>query len=183
MTDLFASLGLFVVRGALDEAACDALRAQMDRAETSPANIGWQGAIDETHRRSLFARVEDPSVALDLFERMRPRVASHFGRALSGFEKPQFLVYEEGGFFREHVDVGGEGEGPRREIAVVLFLEHAHRGGALVLYDLVPTARAFGFPFAAEAGTLLAFPADLSHEVQVVEAGRRYTVVTWFTAT
>ncbi len=182
VADLFAGLGLFVVRGALDRAACAALRTQMDSAPKSPANIGWQGAIDESHRRSLFARVADPSVALDLFERMRPRVAAHFGRALVGFEKPQFLLYEQGGFFREHVDVGGEGTGPRREIAVVLFLEQAHRGGDLVLFDLVAGARELGFPFAAEEGTLIAFPADLAHEVKVVEEGRRYTVVTWFTA-
>jgi predicted 2-oxoglutarate/Fe(II)-dependent dioxygenase YbiX len=182
VTDLFAGLGLFVARGALDRGQCAALRAAMDAAPKSSANIGWQGAIDHSHRRSLYADVDDTAVRA-LLEELRPRVAKHFGRPLAGIEKPQFLIYEQGGFFREHVDVGGEGEAPRREIAVVLFLEQAHRGGALVLYDLMPGARTFGFPFAAEEGTLIAFPATLPHEVQVVEAGRRYTIASWFTGT
>ena len=39
---------------------------------------------------------------------------------------------------------------------------------------------ALGLPLEAEEGLLATFPADVVHEVRPVEAGERYTVVTWF---
>ena len=77
-----------------------------------------------------------------------------------------------------------------RRVAAVIFLNgegdpsvsDGYRGGALTLYGLFeqPDAETLGFPLEAEEGLLVTFPADVTHEVRPVEAGERYTVVTWF---
>jgi predicted 2-oxoglutarate/Fe(II)-dependent dioxygenase YbiX len=37
-----------------------------------------------------------------------------------------------------------------------------------------------GLPVTGEAGSLIAFPSDMVHEVTPVSRGERYTVVSWF---
>jgi predicted 2-oxoglutarate/Fe(II)-dependent dioxygenase YbiX len=75
-------------------------------------------------------------------------------------------------------------------VAAVIFLNGegdpsvsaGYRGGALTLDGLFeqPAAETLAFPLEAEEGLLVTFPADVMHEVRPVEAGERYTVVTWF---
>jgi len=74
-------------------------------------------------------------------------------------------------------------------VAAIIFLNgegdpsasDAYRGGALTLYGLFEQsdAETLGFPLEAEEGLLITFPTDVMHEVRPVEAGERYTVVTW----
>jgi predicted 2-oxoglutarate/Fe(II)-dependent dioxygenase YbiX len=97
-----------------------------------------------------------------------------------------FVRYPEGGFYRPHRDRGNDPgwEGAaRRAIALVVFLNTSRAvsptgefdGGVLRLrlpdgdVDVTP-----------EAGTLVAFSADVLHEVTEVRGGTRDTIVDWF---
>lgn len=161
---------------------CERIRAAMDSAAASPAEIYHTDdyRIDEEARRAFEIEVADDIIndVQQVIDRVRLALAQFFGIALSGHEGPGFLRYPRGGFYGRHVDVAPDWDElfPRR-IAIVLFLtsagEHCE-GGSLCVYlpemsDIPP-----------RAGTLVAFPADLPHEVLPVTSGVRDVVVDWF---
>lgn len=77
-----------------------------------------------------------------------------------------------------------------RKISAVLFLNRAGEslddssfaGGALTLYGLLDNSRSkkYGFPIIAEEGLLVAFNANLVHEVTPVTHGARYSIVSYY---
>jgi predicted 2-oxoglutarate/Fe(II)-dependent dioxygenase YbiX len=171
---------LLVLSGFLAAADCHRIRAAMDRGGTSPAEIFADGfVVDEETRRALEVEVADDII--DEVERaidaVRPQVAQFFGMALSRDEGPGFLRYTRGGFYRAHRDVVPGSDELARRISIVVFLTSAGEGcegGSLRLYsgeqvDIPP-----------RAGTLVAFPADVPHEVLPVTDGTRDAVVDWF---
>jgi len=164
-----------------DAAECQRIRAAMDRAPRSPAEIYADGfRVDEAARRAFDvdvgdALIEEVERAIDA---ARPQVAAFFNVTLSGAEGPGFLRYAPGGFYGAHRDVAPEWEEqfPRR-ISVVVFLTTAGgecEGGSLRLY--CPDA----VDIAPRAGMLVAFPSDTPHEVLPVTAGVRDAIVDWF---
>jgi predicted 2-oxoglutarate/Fe(II)-dependent dioxygenase YbiX len=153
----------------------------MDRGESTPAEVHANGfVVDRQVRRTLEVEVDSPTVAE--VERsigsVCERVARFFGVPLSEEEGPGFLRYVAGGFYRRHRDVlSDSGEDFPRRISVVMFLTSAgeqYEGGALRIYQ--PEA----FDIAAKAGTLVAFPSEVPHEVLPVTSGVRDVVVDWF---
>ena len=160
---------------------CMRIRAAMDSGVASPAEIYEDDyRVDQDARRAFEVDVADDIIdevqrALD---RIRPEVSQFFGIALGGDEGPGFLRYLAGGFYRRHRDVlSGSGEDFPRRISVVMFLTSAGErceGGALRIYQPDP------FDIAPTAGTLVAFPSDVLHEVLPVTSGIRDVVVDWF---
>ena len=79
-----------------------------------------------------------------------------------------------------------------RRVSLVLFLnsesqepaEDCYGGGQLTFYGLLegPQWEKCPLPVKGEAGLLIAFRSDLTHEVKPVTFGRRRTIVTWFYA-
>ena len=119
-------------------------------------------------------------------ESCRDDVATALGLTLDRREGAGFIRYPEGGFYRRHRDRGDDPQwkgAARRAVALVIFLNTSRDaqpdgefdGGLLRIFggdveiDVVP-----------EAGTLVAFPAGLLHEVTEVRGGTRDTVVDWF---
>lgn len=164
----------------------------------APATVaeGESDAVDETHRRTKQAQVL-PATAAHIGEELVaaiPRLAGHFDRRLVGVQRPQFLVYREGDFFRAHEDDSKRPDAPdfvrQRSVSAVLFLNgtdpgeaDGYSGGSLTFYGLMGESAGgdnVGLPLAGETGLLIAFPADLVHSVSPVTAGERYTVVSWF---
>jgi predicted 2-oxoglutarate/Fe(II)-dependent dioxygenase YbiX len=153
----------------------------MERGHASPAEIYRDGyRIDEETRRAC--EVEIVTEILDevqhAIDGIRPTMAELFGISLSGDEGPGFLRYVTGGLYRRHRDVapGWDEEFPRR-ISIVLFLTTVGEqceGGSLRLYRPEP------IDVEPHAGTLVAFPSGLAHEVLPVTAGVRDVVVDWF---
>ena len=86
------------------------------------------------------------------------------------------LRYQEGGFFKEHVDVTRDHPvlGHRR-LSVVLFCNDDYEGGNLVF----PRQ---GVTIEPETGLMVMFPSGFTHphEVEPVASGTRYTIVSWF---
>lgn len=119
----------------------------------------------------------------------RKAIAAHFGIDLAGFEEPQFLCYRVGDFFVAHQD-GNTGlvnlvTDRTRRISVSIFLnDHSatpepdtYSGGALAFSDWRSGKRHEVY---GEAGMLVAFRSELTHEVTQVTHGERFAVVTWF---
>ena len=197
-SSFFASLGLFVVKDFFDAELCARIRSELRVATGSQGRIYKRGAvvIDETKRSTKRVEVDAPTMSC-VVERLRglkPALESHFHLVLIGCEKPQFLVYREGDFFRQHLDHGPEPDDPQylrdRRVSVVVFLNgqaeepglDSYCGGSLKLYGLIddPLWKACGFPLIGERGLLVAFRSDVLHEVEAVTHGERYSIVSWF---
>ena len=180
---------VFRLPGLLTAEECRAIRAGMDAGVEEAAEVLGAGIHQETSVRA--ARVIDPAAGIvrDVelkLESCRDRVSAAVGIGVGEREGAGFLRYTAGGFYRAHRDRGDDPDwegAARRAIAVVIFLNTSRAassagefdGGVLRLFlpdsdiDLMP-----------EAGTLVAFPADVLHEVTEVRGGTRDAVVDWF---
>jgi SM-20-related protein len=194
--DHAAHFDLLIERGFLDALTCEKIVAEMRAARGGPATVyglGESGSVDERMRKTTHV-VPSPETAgfirRRLLEHMR-LVGEHFGVRLVECEEPQFLRYEVGGYFVAHQD-GNTGllrsERESRRVSLVIFLnpqseanddEHGtYRGGSLVFHGSAQSGARLS-P-AAEAGMLVAFRAETTHEVEMVTHGARYSIVCWY---
>lgn len=161
----------------------------MDAGVAEPAEVLEDGTrIRDDVRRA--SSIEVAAELQDAVERrldaIRDAVAGFFDLTLTEREGASFLRYVEGGFYKPHRDRGVTPEWPgaaRRQVAVVVFLNSSriidHRGdftgGALQLY-----VDAEAVEVHASRGLLVAFPADVLHQVTSVGQGTRDTIVDWY---
>ena len=180
---------VFTAPAFLDGFTCRRIQRAMDAGITEPAEILERGIErDDDVRRA--SSVEIGARLTDDVERrldaLRDTIGAYFGLELTGREGASFLRYDEGGFYKPHRDRGDLPEWPgaaRRQVAVAVFLNSSRAvdrrgdfsGGALE----VDTG---GEPIRVEPvrGLLVAFPADLLHEVLTVTEGTRDTIVDWY---
>ena len=147
--------------------------------------------VDERTRRTsrLSPSVESVQFVTRQLEEYRENVERYFGVELGGCEEPQFLRYEIGDFFVAHQDgntglVNLESDRTRR-VSVSIFLNQQsakqkaenYCGGSLVFSDWRTGARHELF---GEAGMLVAFRSETTHEVTPVTHGERYAIVSWY---
>jgi SM-20-related protein len=184
---------LYIVRNFLDKETCRKLIAEMRQSSTTPALTYGKGeaAVDERVRRVIQVSVSPETVAsvMRRLEDQRKHVAGHFGISLTNFEPPQFLCYRVGDFFVAHQDgntglVNLETDRTRRVSDSIFLNDQAlvpvpdtYCGGALVFSDWRTGTRQ---EVVGEAGMLVAFPSELTHEVTQVTHGERFAVVSWF---
>lgn len=118
------------------------------------------------------------------------KIEKHFGVTLNECEEPQFLRYQAGDFFVAHQDGNTPliyDETRFRKISIVIFLNAqsaesqpgTYQGGELVFHGGFPN---YSYRRTAEpqAGNLVAFRAETTHEVTPVSGGERYTIVSWY---
>jgi SM-20-related protein len=191
---------LFLRKEFFDEWMRSELIAGFTRAPRQRAavyNQGETGSIDERMRKT--ARIMPSSeTVLRIRERLsaiREEIGAHFKINLRDCEEPQFLHYRTGDFFVAHQD-GGTGlmlseREQSRKISLVIFLNRqseegdagagSYAGGSLIFSEWRPGRVRGRYALApAEAGMLVAFPSDTTHEVTPVTRGERYTIVSWF---
>ena len=150
-----------------------------------------EAEVDERVRRVRRVSVSEESVAFvsRRLEDERTSMANHFGISLDSCELPQFLCYRVGDFFVAHQD-GNTGlvnldTDRTRRISVSVFLNNqsatpepdTYGGGALVFSDWRTGKRHEVY---GEAGMLVAFRSELTHEVTQVTQAERFAVVSWF---
>jgi SM-20-related protein len=199
MSKAAESLGLYVLRDFMDAGECARLVEEVSAAWGGPATVYRPGAsspVDERLRRTtrhMLSAETTGRVKRMLLARMA-EVGEHFGVELRDCEDPQFLRYQEGDFFVAHQD--GNTEQLQydhlrvRRVSVVVFLNRqseepapgAFGGGSLAFYGPgVDTERKeLGLTVAAEAGLLVAFRAETTHEVRPVTHGQRFSIVCWY---
>jgi len=137
------------------------------RSVLPTARKSTQVAVGEAARTSVVA----------LLEHLERRIEAHFERPLDGFEPPQFLRYRAGDFFVAHQDGNTplvHDDSRFRKVSVVIFLnsESEFGGGSLVLHG----ERSLQI----EAGRLVAFPSETTHEVLPITRGERLSVASWY---
>jgi SM-20-related protein len=194
----FRNLGLFVRSDIFDAAARSRIQREMCAAESEKARIVGkepEGVLDESIRKVIFSRHLEKSTKVmvrDYIKALKPSLEEHFRVPLEDMEKPAFLRYREGAFYKPHRDAhpGDPPDMSRRRISVVIFLNatskepaaNCYGGGSLTFYGLMdgPAWEKCAFSLEAEPGLLIAFRSETLHEVQPVTFGERFTIVTWF---
>jgi SM-20-related protein len=188
-----AGLDLFLERGFLDVSTLADVLAAVRASQGRPASVYGMGdsdAVDALVRRTT--RLSPPPEAEELIRRLllsrMSAAEEHFGVNLEELEEPQFLRYEAGDYFVAHQD-GNTGllrsEQEERKVSAVVFLNsqsetpgpNAYGGGSLVFH---PRGASEPFRLTAEAGTLVAFRAETTHEVEPVTHGERFTIASWY---
>jgi SM-20-related protein len=162
--------------------------AHMDAALTYGKG---DAAVEERIRRVRQVSIspESASFVARRLEDLRESIAEHFGIELTSFEAPQFLIYRVGDFFVAHQD-GNTGlvnldSDRKRRISVSIFLNNhsatpepdTYGGGELVFSDWRNGKRHAVY---GEAGILVAFRSELTHEVTPVTHGDRFAIVGWY---
>jgi predicted 2-oxoglutarate/Fe(II)-dependent dioxygenase YbiX len=180
---------IFRQPGFLTPAQCLEIRRGMDAGEVEPAEV-LAGGIQRDGEARVASLVEpSESLTRDIEARLdafRARVAEALGISLGEREGAGFIRYPAGGFYRAHRDRGDDPQWPpaaRRAAAVVLFLSASRASGTAGDFDggilrlHLPDGT---LDVAPEPGLLVAFPADVLHEVTEVRDGTRDTIVDWF---
>jgi SM-20-related protein len=182
---------LLVIKHFIEPNVCDLIVAEMEAIGGSAATVYGRtasGSIDENTRKTL--RIFPSRETLDFVTRSllscKPAVEEQFNVSLSECELPQFLRYREGDFFVAHQD-GNTGllklDSELRLISTVIFLNEQsavpgpdlYGGGSLVFTNL--SSR---YEMPAEAGMLVAFRSETTHEVTPVTHGERFSIASWF---
>lgn len=188
-----SSLDLLVERSFLDAPTLAEVLAAVRASHGRPATVyglGDSGDVDARVRRTT--RLSPPPEVEELVRRLllsrMSAVEEQFGSGVRELEEPQFLRYEAGDYFVAHQD-GNTGllrsEREERKVSAVVFLNSrsetrgpdVYGGGALVFH---PRDASEPFRPAAEAGTLVAFRAETTHEVEPVTHGERFTIAAWY---
>jgi len=172
---------------------CAAMIDELRHASGAAATVygrNPRGSVDPLVRKAK--RVEPSEATRELVHQALtsaiPRLSEQFAVPLTTLEEPQFLRYESGDYFVAHQD-GNTGmlrsEREERKVSAVVFLNSrsetpgpdAYGGGSLLFH---PRGASEPFRLTAEAGTLVAFRAETTHEVEPVSHGERFTIATWF---
>ena len=198
MPDWDVPFDLFTIRNFFDAETCRELFAEMRRAPVSPATVygqGEAGAVNERMRK--VGRLSPSEQTVELVKQRlrehRREVGEHFGISLSLCEEPQFLRYSVGDFFVAHQD-GNTGlllsdREQSRKISIVVFLNRqsetpatdAYCGGSLVFSNWRARLQEHReLRLSGEAGMMVAFRAETTHEVIPVTHGERYSIVSWY---
>lgn len=174
-------LDLFTLERFVDaRPVVESLRKSASAAATL---YGGRGEVESNVRRTkrVDAAEEIRTLILQRLRDAMPQINAHFGVTTNEVEEPQFLRYEEGDFFVAHQDGNTpltRDDSRFRKISAVIFLSepHEYEGGALVFHPDFTTRHAL----TPEAGTLIAFRAETTHEVVPLTRGERFTIASWY---
>jgi SM-20-related protein len=184
---------LFIIKDFLAPDICREIVAEMNVAQGEAATVYGRttsGAVDRNIRQTL--RLTPATETVDLIKSRllahQPAIEEYFNVRVTECEEPQFLRYRVGDFFVAHQD-GNTGllrlDTELRRVSLIIFLSResdsaqpeTYSGGSLVFTDLRSDRK---FKMAGEAGMLVAFRSEITHEVTPVTHGNRYSIVSWF---
>lgn len=93
---------------------------------------------------------------------------------LYGIREVQIARYGVGGFYDWHLDIGKTDTSSRKlSVSVQLSGPESYEGGELVLRDYVNEEPV------KEIGSVIVFPSYLSHRVNEIRSGERWSLVAW----
>lgn len=167
------------IDAALPAAVCDRTLTVAHKLgfEDSPVyNEQGVGSIDDPSHRSSQSVWVQPEHDRDLYRRIQRLFedvnSKRYRFSIYGMAPIQIIRYSEGGFFAEHFDLGLE-DAAKRKISLLVQLSDAgdYEGGDVILAGrmTIPKARGAG----------CAFPSWVSHRVDRVRSGVRYSLAAW----
>jgi SM-20-related protein len=189
-------IDLYQIPDFLDATTVQEIRAEVRRTSGGPATVlsrNPDGTVMPRVRKSTRVVIA-PETRERIHRLLMERTAeleAHFKIALGACEEPQFLRYDQGDFFVAHQD----GNTPVvhdasrfRRISVLVFLstpspepvEEGYGGGTLTFHGNFLTDPNLRVSLTPAPGTLVAFRAQTTHEVEMVTHGERYTIASWF---
>ena len=192
-----AAFNLCLVRNFFDERLCGEIIAELSHAPQTPAMVYGHkdaGSVDERMRKvtRLVSSAETTELVRHRLLMIREEVGAHFGITLTRCEDPQFLRYRPGDFFVAHQD-GNTGlmlseREQSRKISIVIFLNRqsetpapgSYGGGSLVFTEWRYGRTPGQYGLTGEAGMLVAFPSETTHEVVPITSGDRYSIASWY---
>jgi len=176
---------VFIADNFIEPFICADLIADARRSSAVPAKVTKaKGRVDLDMRRTsrLFVSVEKEQQINHYLQELKPRLEVHFQMPISGVESFQFLLYREGDFYKRHADKNDLLETPdyikARRVSIVVFLNAetiSYTGGTLGVWSGAGPIRVQG-----ETGKVVAFRSELMHEVEAVQSGERYSIVSWY---
>jgi len=188
------SLGIYAVEEFFKQSECKQLCSEMNASAKSQARTYTQSEnlekVDHQVRKTQYCKIADTSHTsiMTKIKGIRSDLEHFFGAELADkFEPPKYLRYGEGDFFAPHTD--GQ---LNRKINISININSTdpaqsdlvYAGGQLQFYGLIKQKgfadRAISAP--CDAGTLLAYPVDVIHEVTPVLKGARFSIVSRFLA-
>lgn len=177
---------------------CQAIIQEMDAVDTVDAEVYGHGAgqlLSQEIRKTKICNVSRKT-EVGLRQRMQsrqPEVEDFFKLPTGELERPQFLKYMPGYYFKPHQDHSTPAGHPDRVITYVLFLNqqvpnsepwsdpHTFQGGELLFYS--GSARLpgmVGLALSTAPGLMIAFRSEMVHEVGPVTQGNRYTIINFY---
>ena len=176
---------LIAWQGLFDDAELDAIVDHGDRLTLEKAELSSGGKNYENIRSTRVAWVERNTQTENLYRRLEDAVllvnARFFRFDLTGLTNFQYAIYggPEGGHFDWHKDYGRDPAEPYREprkltLSLQLSEPTDYEGCELQVragnqIDTAPRQR----------GALVAFPANVLHQVTPIRSGVRKTLVVW----
>jgi predicted 2-oxoglutarate/Fe(II)-dependent dioxygenase YbiX len=160
---------------------CDRVVALAEDIGFAPTGVfggGEESASINVQQRVTDSAMLNPKVHREIYDFVVDAIKAvnnkQYRFGLEGLEPVQVLRYSVGSFFREHSDLGYQSNySSGRKISLIAQLspEDAYRGGNLVLFgeETMPRSQ----------GTVCIFPSWLTHRVDELTEGTRYTLVAW----
>jgi predicted 2-oxoglutarate/Fe(II)-dependent dioxygenase YbiX len=191
--ELLRKLGVYIDQDFLADDLCEAICTEIDSAAKSATPVYSEGRkandMDTALRRSYYADVpEQYRTTLEhKIKALQPVIEQHFAEEYHAdlYEHPKFVLYERGHYFAAHRD-----SQLHRKINMTIYLNDerteeltsGYSGGQLILYELFsnPKLAQKGIALTGNKGMLVAYPAEIPHEVTPVIDGKRYAVVSRF---
>lgn len=144
-----------------------------EAAQQKQASV--DGAPPE-HRECAVAWLEDQWLLGSIERLVRDINATFYGFDLGGLAEPlQYTVYEPGGHYGWHMDMGPGTVAPRKlSLTVQLSDPQSYEGGE---FEVRMGAKDLAMP--KGIGTVLAFPSFVLHRVTQITRGTRRSLVVW----
>jgi len=103
-------------------------------------------------------------------------INNYFRLSIKSFES-QFALYNEGGFYKKHLDATNKNN--RRILSSILYLNNCDNGGELNLYSKRSKDKVDRVIVPKIGSHVLFFSDQIYHEVEVTKKPR-YSITTWF---
>ena len=169
MADLVAP-GIYTVQGCFSPAECQGWIAGAGDYEAATINTSKGVVRDAGLRNNSRAIRDDPTLAADLWQRMRQHVPPFLdGRQAVGInERVRFYRYDPAQYFSGHVDgVFRRGNGEESRLTLMVYLNADFTGGETVFAEATITP---------STGLALLFRHELFHEGRLVTAGVKHVL-------
>ena len=180
---------IFIAEHAMDDATCRRVQAAMDVGVREPTEVieGEMALVEDVRRAS---HIEVPAAIFEVIDAhldaQRDAVSTFFGWEIDGREGVNLLRYDPGGFYKPHVDRADlpawppAAVGSSRSFCFSRARARPTRPAASVVAPYDYSDGETPIEIVPRRGMLVAFPADIVHEVSPVIEGHRDTVVDWF---